>query len=187
MESAVRFLALLAVGVAVVVLYVRTGESVAVLVLSLTTLLIGLAAVALRPWEGAGSARTEDLDHWDDTWRSGHDVVWDRRGVEAVAVGERTPRLVVWSRIDGIEIGRHRAGGGDGSTERRRGIRLTVYRPPGEPGPRDLWLSLGPDQEPGLVATDLERAWRSVERPGARPTPDRSPAPADAPPPRHRR
>lgn len=51
MGSAARFTALLVAGVAIVVLYVRSGDSPVVLVLSLLTLLVGLYLWDARPWE----------------------------------------------------------------------------------------------------------------------------------------
>lgn len=175
-----RFVGLLAVGVAIVVAYVRTGESIAVLVLSLVTFVVILAVVALRPWETAGiaggtgsvdSAGDGDgrpIEDWDDVWRCGYDVTWGDRGVEAVAVGDRQPQRVVWSRIDGIDLGRHRASVGNRPPEWRRAVRLTLYQTStgvdseSRSGPPERWLAVGPDQHPEDVVAGLDRARRQV-------------------------
>jgi hypothetical protein len=195
MGSARRFGALLAAGVAIVVLYVRAGESPVVLVLALVTLVVGLVLWETRPWLGAeaggvepergpqaGPGATGDPDARSgrgrgrpgdlagalrppgqlDTWRSGHDLTWDERGIRAVAVGNRMPHLVVWSRIDAIDLVRHRAAVDDRRPERRRGIRLALYRPPGKAGETETWLCVGPDQDIQRVTADLRSAWRDA-------------------------
>lgn len=174
-----RFLLLLAAGVAIVLAYVRSGESTVVLVLSLLTFLAVVAAVALRPWEAAGGppfGARADRDG-NDTWRCGYDVVWDGRGVEGVPVGDRLPRLVVWSRIDGIEAGRHRAALDDRPADWRRAVRLTLFRAGGGEGdgPTELWLCLGPDQDPEALVADLDRAWTETAARRWYPGPDANP------------
>lgn len=159
------------------VAYVRSGESVAVLVLSLITFLAVLAVVARQPW--AATRRTDGSPEqpWDDAWRCGHDLVWDRQGVQAVAVGDRLPQRVVWSRIDGVDSDRHRAAIDDRAADWRRAVHLDLYRPDGHPGPDELWLCVGPDQDPDVVATELERAWRRVAARRWYPEPDPEPDP----------
>lgn len=179
MGSAARFTALLAVGVAITVIYVRSGESLVVLLLCLVTFLAGLAVWIRQPWAigaglGAGrSGRAGPADgrepnrpdlRWDDTWRSGHDITWDQQGVRGVTVGDRLPGMTVWSRIDRITVGRSRASTDDRSPQRRQGIHLELHRRQGRPlDPADrteVWLCLGPDQDPERVAADLASAWR---------------------------
>jgi hypothetical protein len=177
--SAARFTALLAVGVAIMVIYVRSGESLVVLLLCLATFLAGLAVWIKQPWAvgaGLGAGRSgragtgdgrgpnqPDL-RWDDTWRSGHDITWDQQGVRGVTVGDRLPGMTVWSRIDRITVGRYRASADDRSPQRRQGIHLELYRRQGRPldtaDPSEVWLCLGPDQDPERVAADLASAWR---------------------------
>lgn len=185
-ETAARFVLLLAAGVGIMVLYVRAGESVVVLVLSLATLLIGLALWSQQPWRtddagkrtGAHPARGDGGGRGpDETWRCGHDIVWDERGVRAVAVGERLPELTVWSRIDGIAVGRHRSPVDDRGNQRRRGLRLELYqpsgRPPGVSDGAERWFCLGPDQDPERVAAELTSTWRRVAARRWYPEPER--------------
>ncbi len=166
MGSAARFVLLLAAGVVIVVLYVRTGESLVVLALSLVTLLAGLVLAERRPWAVERSDSASGELRWDDTWRCGHDVVWDHQGVRAVAVGDRLPSLTLWSRIDRISVGPHRDVVADRGTEQRRGLHLELYRRDGElvasAGRGDVWLCLGPDQDPDRIVGALTRAWRQT-------------------------
>lgn len=156
---------LLAAGVAIMVLYVRSGESLVVLMLSLVTLLAIVAVMAMRPWQGAEDAGRID-PAWDQTWRCGHDVTWDQRGIHAVAVGDRLPRLTMWSRVDRITVGQHRSQVDHRGHQRRRGLRLDLYQPVA--GDRDgvdqreVWLCLGPDQDPERMAAELSSAWRRI-------------------------
>ncbi len=186
MGSAARFVLLLAAGVVIVVLYVRTGESLVVLALSLLTLLVGLVLVDRRPWVVDGTGSGPDDLHGDDTWRCGHDVVWDRQGIRAVAIGDRLPSLTLWSRIDRIAVGLHSETLADQGAERRRGLHLVLDRRDGElvasAGRGDVWLCLGPDQDPDRVAGELSRARRRM----APDRTDRRPDPMRPHPPSHR-
>lgn len=199
MGSVGRFVLLLAAGVFIMVVFVRSGESLGVLVLSLATFGLGLAAYVAQPWhldrDRAGDGEADDAtgavrrrdDRWDGTWRCGHDVTWDERGVRGVAVGDRLPHLTVWSRVDGIGVGRHRDEVDQRGPQQRRGLRLDLYRGPGGgvgttgAGPHTsgdqrrnvVWLCVGPDQDPDRVADELGAAWRRVAAQRRYPEPER--------------
>ncbi len=185
MRSAGLFFGLLAAGVVMVVVYIRSGESLAVLILSIVSLFAVVAIVQWRPWDldairhaaagpgrsvttgrrrgrqgaagaGHGSARAP-------VWRSGFDVTWDARGISGVAVGAKAPRLWSWSQIDDISHGWHRNAVAGRAAEERVALRLDFpsLRNPEEPA--EAWVTLGPGQDPADVVPLARAAWRETK------------------------
>ncbi|MGB5759152.1 MAG: hypothetical protein WBM50_19730, partial [Acidimicrobiales bacterium] len=130
MRSAARFIAMLATGVLIMMIYIWSGESVAALIMAIVTLFAVVAIIEWKPWAvdgddhqppgwskrstgwagagtGAASApdhpRSEGDDSPDPVWRSEVDITCDDRGVSGVAIGERAPRLWSWLQIVDIQ------------------------------------------------------------------------------------
>lgn len=119
------FLALMATGVFIVMIYIWSGESIAALILSIMTLFAALAIYEWKPWAVDGgvdrlasrgeratvrsrvganrSPRTEAAHRGPNpVWRSRFDITWDQRGVSGVSLGGRAPQLWSWSQVDDI-------------------------------------------------------------------------------------
>ncbi len=117
------FIALMATGILIVMIYIWSGESIAALIMSIVTLFAVLAIVEWRPWAIDGEAEplfnragrtgrvtvgrsdrpaATERRSADPVWRSEFDITWDRRGVSGVAIGKRAPQLWSWSQIDDI-------------------------------------------------------------------------------------
>lgn len=181
MRTAGLFTALMAAGVAIVLVYIWSGESLAVLILSIISLFAVLLIVQWRPWRVDGDSlwprpSTEDPDpHLDaalpddpdrhgsgtaPVWRSRFDVTWDGRGLSAVAVGERAPQMWSWTRMDDICYDWCAAISEDDVAEERLALRLDFpdHRNPEEP--LSAWLMLGPDQDPATIVANGRLAWR---------------------------
>lgn len=186
------FVALLATGVLMVLIYVWSGESLVALILSIITLFAVLALAQAKPWSAAGGLAmagpagrraellggapgSDDEEPIADlpVWRGRFDVTYDERGVSGVAVGDSAPRLYSWSQIDDISQAWVTASTGEqlendlvliGETEERVGLRLDFpsLRNPEEP--ENASLMFGPKQHPDIVMQRVRQAWRDSKR-----------------------
>lgn len=176
-RSVATFTALMVTGVLIVLIYIRSGESLVALALSLITLFVVLGLWQWRPWaldgstrRGAGAGATL-LDRSEPIasapvdgppcWRCPMDITWDDRGVSGVALGARAPQLWSWSQIDDI--------GEDWCTAdhdpadpggERLAFRLDFpdLRNPEEPA--QAWVRYGRNQDPEQVKVEARAAWR---------------------------